>query len=215
MHFLHHALTWQPGSHRFRYKSLNFTAERLSIRDIIVVRPRRFSDERGWFMETYRREAFLEFGISASFVQDNHAFSQAAGTLRGLHFQMPPRAQAKLVKVVRGAIYDVAVDIRQGSPSYGRWSGARLSAEGGEQLFVPAGFAHGYCTLEADTEVAYKCDGYYAPECEGGIAATDPEIAIDWPFPIETLNLSIRDRSLPPLRHVASPFQFEPLSAGG
>jgi dTDP-4-dehydrorhamnose 3,5-epimerase len=164
-------------------------------------------------METYRRDAFVDLGIAASFVQDNHVFSQALGTVRGLHFQAPPQAQAKLVRVLSGAIYDVAVDIRRGSPSYGRWSGARLSAEGGEQQFVPVGFAHGYCTLAANTEVAYKCDTYYAPEREGGISATDPEIAIEWPFPTEAMSLSKRDQALPPLRDLASPFRFEPGAA--
>jgi dTDP-4-dehydrorhamnose 3,5-epimerase len=189
---------------------LNFAVERLSIPDIVVVRPRRFGDERGWFMETYREDAFVALGIPASFVQDNQAFSQAAGTVRGLHFQAPSQAQAKLVRVLNGAIYDVAVDIRKASPTYGRWSGVRLSAAGGEALFVPAGFAHGYCTLDADTEVAYKCDAYYSPELEGGLAATDPEIGIDWPFAAEAMTLSAKDRALPMLRDLKSPFEFEP-----
>jgi dTDP-4-dehydrorhamnose 3,5-epimerase len=192
---------------------LKFAVERLSIPDIVVVRSRRAGDDRGWFMETYRRDAFVDLAIAASFVQDNHVFSKAAGTLRGLHFQAPPRAQAKLVRVLSGAIHDVAVDIRRGSPSYGRWSGTRISAESGEQLFVPAGFAHGYCTLEANTEVAYKCDAYYAQELEGGIAATDPELGIEWPFPVEAMSLSTKDRSLPSLRDLASPFRFEPGAA--
>jgi len=188
---------------------LSFTAERLSLSEVILVRPPRFGDGRGWFMETYRQDVFAEFGVTSAFVQDNHAFSQAAGTLRGLHFQSPPKAQAKLVRVLRGSVYDVAVDLRRGSPSYGRWAGARLTAEAGEQLFVPAGFAHGYCTLEPDTEVAYKCDAYYAPEREGGIIATDPDIGIEWPWPATTLTLSTKDQALPPLRDLASPFQYE------
>jgi dTDP-4-dehydrorhamnose 3,5-epimerase len=166
-----------------------------------------------WFMETYREDAFVALGITASFVQDNHAFSQAAATLRGLHFQAPPAAQAKLVRVLSGAIYDVAVDIRVRSPTYGRWAGARLTAEGGEQLFVPAGFAHGYCTLAADTAVAYKCDAYYAPDCEGGIAATDPEIGIAWPLAPDEMTLSAKDTSLPLLRDLVSPFRLEPSEA--
>lgn len=192
---------------------LNFAVERLSIPEIVVIRPRRVDDDRGWFLETYRRDAFVELGISASFVQDNQALSKALGTLRGLHFQAPPEAQAKLVRVLKGAIFDVVVDIRRGSPSYGRWSGARLSAEGGEQLFVPAGFAHGYCTLDVDTEVAYKCDAYYAPELEGGIVATDPDIAIAWPFPTEAMSRSAKDQSLPRLRDLESPFRLEPGAA--
>lgn len=188
---------------------MNFSVQRLSIPEIVVIRPRRIGDGRGWFMETYRRDAFVDLGVTASFVQDNQAFSEVAGTLRGLHFQTPPQEQAKLVRVLRGAIYDVAVDIRSGSPSYGQWSGVRLTAADGEQLFIPAGFAHGYCTLEANTEIAYKCDAYYAPELEGGIAATDPEIAIEWPYPVEAMRLSTKDRLLPKLRDFASPFQLE------
>ena len=188
---------------------MSFAIERLSIPALIVVRPRRFVDSRGWFVETYRKDAFVELGIDASFVQDNHAFSKAAGTLRGLHFQAPPAAQAKVIRVLSGAIYDVAVDIRQGSPSYGNWAGIRLTADGGEQLFVPAGFAHGYCTLAADTEVAYKCDAYYALESEGGIAPVDPEIGIAWPLAEEAMTLSAKDRALPQLCDLVSPFRYE------
>jgi len=189
---------------------LSFAIERLSISDLIVVRHKRLTDGRGWFMETYRKDEFVELGITASFVQDNHARSEAAGILRGLHFQAPPAAQAKLVRVLSGAIYDVAVDIRQGSPSYGRWAGVRLTADAGEQLFIPAGFAHGYCTLAGGTEVAYKCDAYYAPEREGGIAAMDPEIGIAWPLGEGAVTLSDKDRALPPLRDLVSPFRYEP-----
>lgn len=192
---------------------MNFQTERLSIPDIVVIRSQRFGDARGWFMETYREDAYQQLGIAETFVQDNQAFSQTVGTARGLHFQAPPHAQAKLVRCVKGAIFDVAVDIRRGSPSYGHWAGARLSADGGEQLFVPTGFAHGYCTLEADTEVAYKCDAYYAQESEGGIVATDPEIAIDWPFEPKAMTLSAKDQALPLLRVFDSPFRFEPASA--
>lgn len=188
---------------------MNFTVERLSIPEIIIVRPRRFADGRGWFMETYREDAFVGLGITANFVQDNQALSQVVGTIRGLHFQAPPQAQAKLVRVLSGAIFDVAVDIRRGSPSYGHWTGARLTAEGGEQLFVPAGFAHGYCTLEPGTEVAYKCDAYYAPEREGGILAIDPDLGIDWPVAPGAMILSSKDRHLPPLRDTVSPFPVE------
>ena len=188
---------------------MSFAAERLSLPEVILVRPPRFGDARGWFMETYRQDAFAEFGVTSAFVQDNHAFSQAAGTLRGLHFQSPPKAQAKLVRVLRGSVYDVAVDIRRGSPRFGRWAGARLTAEVGEQLFVPAGFAHGYCTLAPDTEVAYKCDDYYAPELEGGIMATDPEIGIEWQWPAADLTLSAKDQALSLLCDLASPFQYD------
>lgn len=189
---------------------MSFAVENLTFFGIIVLRPRRLSDERGWFMETYRNDVFAELGITASFVQDNHVLSRTAGTLRGLHFQAPPKAQAKLVRVLRGAIYDAVVDIRCGSPTYGRWTGTRLSAEGGEQLFVPAGFAHGYCTLETNTEIAYKCDAYYAPEHEGGISATDPDIGITWPFAVKAMTVSAKDAALPRLRDLDSPFQIEP-----
>jgi dTDP-4-dehydrorhamnose 3,5-epimerase len=205
----------EPHSLRFKKTLiadalLNFLVEPLKIPEVVVVRPRRFGDARGWFMETYRQDAYQQLGIAVTFIQDNQAFSQTAGTLRGLHFQAPPNAQAKLVRVVRGAIFDVAVDIRRGSPSYGSWAGARLSAEGGEQLFVPPGFAHGYCTLEADTEVAYKCDAYYAPESEGGINASDSALAIAWPFEPEAMTLSAKDQTLPPFRDFDSPFRFDP-----
>ena len=175
-----------------------------------MLKPQRLGDERGWFMETYRRDTFAAAGIGAAFIQDNHAFSTAVGTLRGLHFQGPPRAQAKLIRALRGAVFDVAVDIRRGSTNFGRWTGAQLSAQGGEQLYVPAGFAHAYCTLEPDTEVAYKCDAYYAPEVEGGLLATDPEIGIEWPIPVDSLIIAERDRALPSLRSFVSPFVFEP-----
>ena len=139
-------------------------------------------------------------------MQDNQSLSASRGTIRGLHFQALPEPQAKLVRVLKGAIFDVAVDIRRGSPSYGRWCSARLTADGGEQMFVPRGFAHGFCTLEPDTEVAYKVDGYYSPSCDAGLAWDDPEIGIDWPVsPIGAI-LSERDRKLPRLSDLVSPF---------
>ena len=151
----------------------NFSSERLSIADVIVVRVRKFADSRGHFLETFRKADFAEMGVDCEFVQDNQAFSAQTGTIRGLHFQVPPHAQAKLVRVLRGAVYDAAVDLRRGSPTYGKWCGARLTADGGEQIFVPRGFAHGYCTLEPDTVVAYKVDSYYAPQSEAGIIWSD------------------------------------------
>ncbi len=163
----------------------NFASERLSIPDVIVVRVRKFADSRGHFLETFRQSDFAAMGIGCEFVQDNQAFSAQAGTIRGLHFQTPPHAQAKLVRVLRGAVYDAAVDLRQGSPTYGKWCGARLTAEGGEQIFVPRGFAHGYCTLEPDTVVAYKVDAYYAPQSEAGLMWNDPDIGIDWTIPAD------------------------------
>src|SRR5215207_7888117 len=158
------------------------TGKRLEIEDVFLISPSKFGDRRGYFLETYSLARYREIGIAAVFVQDNQSFSATAGTVRGLHFQSPPAAQAKLVRVLRGSIFDVAVDIRRGSPTYGRWCGSVLSAEGAEQIFIPPGFAHGFCTMESDTEVAYKVDAYYSPECESGVLWNDPALGIDWPI---------------------------------
>lgn len=171
----------------------------LELREVKLVRTVRHCDERGSFAETYHRRAFAAAGIGALFVQDNHVRSIERGTVRGLHFQHPPHQQAKLVRVVRGAILDVALDLRTGSPSHGGHVASLLTAEGGEQLFIPAGFAHGYCTLEPMTEIAYKVDAYYSPGHEGGIAAFDPALAIAWPVAPADAILSDRDRGLPRL----------------
>lgn len=171
----------------------------LAIPDVLLITPRRHGDARGWFSETWSRRAFEAAGLAFDFVQDNQAFSARRGTVRGLHFQRPPNAQAKLVRALKGAIYDVAVDIRAGSPTYGRWVGATLTAEGGEQLLVPRGFAHGYCTLVDDTELFYKVDGPYAPADEGGLLWNDPALGIDWPVAAEDAVLSEKDRVLPVL----------------
>lgn len=174
-----------------------------------LVRIKRFADERGWFAETYNRDRFSVLGIDAEFIQDNHAKSAPAGVLRGLHFQRPPHAQAKLVRCVRGAIWDVGVDIRAGSPTYGRWLASTLSADNDLQLFVPAGFAHGYVTLEPNTEVQYKVDARYAPDCEGGIAWNDPDIALPWPLPASGPILSSKDQALGALKDFESPFPYD------
>jgi len=171
--------------------------------------PRRIEDDRGWLSETFNARTLAQLGVDVSFVQDNQALSRAPGTVRGLHFQMPPRAQAKLVRCLRGRIFDVAVDIRRGSPTYGRWVGAELSAQNGRQLFVPANFAHGYVTLDPDTEVFYKVSDHYAPDCEAGIRFDDPQLAIDWPLPPTGAILSVKDRTLPLLRDIKSPFAYE------
>lgn len=187
-------------------------AERLKIREVVAIRPDRHQDERGFFSETYSRRALAEAGIDTEFVQDNHSLSVPPGTLRGLHFQAPPAAQAKLVRVVRGAIFDVAVDIRAGSPSYGRHVSCRLSAKEWNQLYVPVGFAHGFCTLEPDTEVIYKVSGYYAPEHDRGLLWNDPALAIDWP--VSEPLLSEKDRSHPLLRQMPECFTYKPIVNG-
>jgi len=184
----------------------NFSAERLAIPEVLVVKARKFADPRGNFSETYVGTAFAEMGVSCNFVQDNQAYSARPGTIRGLHFQLPPQAQAKLVRVVRGAIFDVAVDLRRDSPTYGRWCAATLSADGGEQIFIPRGFAHGLCTLEPDTIVIYKVDGYYSAAHDSGIAWNDPDIAVDWPIGPADVVVSEKDRKLQSLRHFSSPF---------
>jgi dTDP-4-dehydrorhamnose 3,5-epimerase len=175
----------------------------------IPIQPRRFGDARGWFMETYSEASALANGIDVRFVQDNQSFSSAPGTVRGLHFQRPPHAQAKLVRCVRGSIMDYAVDVRKGSPTYGQYVGAKLTAAGGEQLFVPIGFAHGFVTLEPDVEIAYKVSEVYAPDCDGGIIWNDPTVGIDWPLPDTGAVLSNKDRALPTLAEFDSPFAYD------
>ena len=174
-----------------------------------LITPKRFSDERGWFSETYHQRRLAGEGIGTLFCQDNHSLSRPAGVLRGLHFQLPPHAQTKLVRCVRGSIRDVAVDVRAGSPTYGRWVAATLSANNGDQLFIPAGFAHAFLTLEPDTEVIYKVDDYYAPECDAGIAWDDPDIAVDWGLAGTGPILSDKDRALPRLAAFDSPFAYD------
>lgn len=175
--------------------------------DVTLIKPRRFGDNRGFFAETYSRKVYRECGIESEFVQDNHSLSREVGTVRGLHFQAPPAAQGKLVRCGRGAIYDVAVDIRQGSTTYGQWAGFELSAENGWQLFIPAGFAHGFVTLLPDSEIVYKCTDYYAPETEGSIHWNDPEIGIEWPLEGEVV-VSAKDADAPMLSDVDSPFVY-------
>lgn len=175
---------------------------------VTLFRAPRFGDARGWFMETFSEARIAAAGIDARFVQDNQSFSAFEGTIRGLHFQRPPRAQAKLVRCVRGSIMDYAVDIRRGSPTYGEYVEARLTAEGGEQLFVPVGFAHGFVTLEPDVEVAYKVTDVYAPDCEGGVIWNDSTVNIDWPLPASGAVLSGKDERLPSLAEFDSPFEY-------
>jgi dTDP-4-dehydrorhamnose 3,5-epimerase len=172
-------------------------------------KPVRFHDPRGYFVETYNKHAAQDFGVMTCFVQDNQSLSSKSGTVRALHFQVPPKPQAKLIRVVRGSIYDVAVDLRIGSPAYGRWIAAILTAHHGEQMFIPRGLAHGFCTLEPDTEVAYKVDEYYAPEFEQGLAWNDPTLAIDWPVSPGDAVLSDKDRKLGSFADFVSPFRYD------
>jgi len=167
--------------------------ETLDITDIKLLFPRKFGDERGFFSETYSQSRFNQAGISAEFVQDNHSLSREAGVLRGLHYQCPPFAQDKLVRVVHGRILDIAVDIRKNSPTFGKWVSAELSADDWNQIFVPKGFAHGFATLAADTEVVYKVSAPYAPESERAIMWNDPDIGISWPFDADDVTLSAKD----------------------
>ena len=172
---------------------------------LILIETRRFNDVRGFFAETYNRDRLSKIGIAIEFVQDNHSISYAAGTLRGMHFQAEPAAQGKLVRCARGAIFDVAVDIRRGSPTYGKWEGHELTAKNGHQLYVPIGFAHGFVTLEPDSEIVYKCTDYYAPETEGTVRWD--RCGIDWPLSGDPI-LSDKDAVAPALGDFESPFIY-------
>lgn len=174
-----------------------------------ILIPRRFGDHRGFFAEIYSRRVYADMGVDQEFVQDNHSLSAKVGTVRGLHFQASPHAQAKLVRCGRGAIFDVAVDIRRGSPTYGCWVGYTLSAENGLQLYIPEGFAHGFLTLQPDSEIIYKCSDYYAPETEGSVRWDDPDISIEWPFAADQAILSEKDLVAPLLAQLVSPFTWE------
>lgn len=176
----------------------------LAVPEVKLVTPRRFSDDRGWFAETWSRAKLAEAGIDLDFCQENQSLSRAVGTVRGLHFQTPPRAQDKLVRVTRGRIWDVAVDIRKASPTYGRWVAAEISAEAGNQILVPRGFAHGFCTLEPDTEVIYMVNDIYSKADDAGVLWNDPALAIAWP--VRDAVLSDRDRDAPRLADIQNPF---------
>jgi len=177
-----------------------------ALQGVLEIRPERFSDERGFFSETWHEEKWRQAGISLRFVQDNHSLSRPTGTLRGLHFQRPPAAQGKLVRVSRGSAFDVAVDIRRTSPTYGRWVGVTLSSEAGNQLLIPHGFAHGFLTLEPDTEVQYKVTAPYSPQHELCVRFDDPAIGVDWPIAADRLTLSEKDRSAPLLADIDTGF---------
>lgn len=180
--------------------------ETLAIPEVKLITPPRFKDPRGFFSETWNMGRFADAGIPGSFIQDNHAVSSELGVLRGLHCQVGRNAQGKLVRCVRGAIYDVAVDARQGSPTFGKYVAAELSADNWTQIWVPAGFLHGYCTLTVDTEVIYKVTGAYDKTAERGVIWNDPEIGIKWPVPADRVILSDKDQVLPRLRDLPALF---------
>jgi len=178
---------------------------------LLVLEPKVFQDERGFFLESYNKESFRKLGIDCDFVQDNHAYSRDVGVLRGFHFQKPPAAQAKLVWVTRGAVLDVVVDLRKGSPTYGQWRHVILSAANFKRMFVPRGFGHAYVTIMPDTEFQYKVDAPYAPEHEGGIAWDDPDVNMDWTPALQGISpiMSEKDKRLTKLADFDSPFIFE------
>jgi len=177
------------------------------IEGLKVLEPTVFGDHRGWFMETYNEAVLQEAGINIQFVQDNQSFSATKGTLRGLHYQLNPKAQTKLVRCTKGVIYDVAVDIRKGSPTYGKWFGVELSAGNKKQLLIPQGFAHGFMTVTDDVEVQYKVDALYAPDCDRGIIWNDPAINVEWPMDIQPV-LSAKDENAPTLEEADNNFIF-------
>ncbi len=173
---------------------------------LYILTPDRFQDDRGYFSETYKASLFEDLGLTVGFIQDNHSYSRHKGTVRGLHFQSPPYAQAKLVSTSVGAVLDIVVDIRRDSPTYGQHVSVELSAENGRQFFIPAGFAHGFCTLTDHAEIRYKVSAPYAKDHDGGIFWDDPDIGIVWPVESSTAILSEKDRNLPRLRECLSPF---------
>lgn len=183
--------------------------EQTALPGVVILTPKRFGDERGFFSESWNRKAHEAAGLHFDWVQDNHSLSRRVGTVRGLHFQAPPFAQDKLVRCGRGRLFDVAVDIRRGSPTYGHWVGVELSFENGRQLLIPAGFLHGFVTREPDTEIVYKCSNYYSKDCDGAVRFDCPEIGIDWGLDgVEPL-LSEKDRTAPTLAEFDTPFVWE------
>lgn len=177
-----------------------------AIEDVVLVEPRRFGDERGWFMETYKETPFREAGIDHDFVQDNHSLSRQEGVVRGLHYQCQPTEQGKLLRCTRGRIYDVAVDIRQGSPTYKEWFSVELAGDEPRQIWLPPGFAHGFCTLTGDVEVQYKVTKEYDPDLDSGFAWDDPEIGVDWP--VDDPILSEKDQEAPPFSECDADFHY-------
>ena len=176
---------------------------------VLILEPVRHGDARGFFSESWNRKRMEDAGIFLDFVQDNHSLSEQAGTVRGLHFQAPPHAQAKLVRCGRGRLFDVVVDIRRGSPTFGQWTGVELTFENGKQMLVPEGFAHGFVTREPGTEIIYKCTDFYAPECDRALAFDDPEIGIDWGITRDRALLSDKDAAAPRLADLDTPFEWK------
>jgi len=182
--------------------------EQTALPGVLVLIPVRHGDSRGFFSESWSRRRLAEHGIETDFVQDNHSVSEQAGTVRGLHYQAPPHAQAKLVRCGRGSLFDVAVDVRRGSPTYGKWVGVELSFDNGKQLLIPEGFLHGFVTRAPMTEIIYKCSDYYAPDCDGAVRFDDPDIGIDWGIDTAHAVLSDKDARARLLRDFESPFQY-------
>lgn len=178
--------------------------QKTTIEGLILITPKVFKDQRGFFLESYSDKAFKNVGITTVFVQDNHSRSEPSGVLRGLHFQKPPFAQCKLIRVIQGSIFDVAVDLRKNSPTFGKWLGFELTSDNYNMLLVPQGFAHGFCTLVPGTEVQYKVDNFYSPEHDSGIRWNDPDLNIPWP--IKEPVLSAKDAVLPFFKELDSPF---------
>lgn len=183
--------------------------EKTALPGVLILTPARHGDARGFFSESWNRATLARHGIEIDFVQDNYSLSSRAGTLRGLHFQTPPEAQAKLVRCGRGVLFDVAVDIRSGSPTYGTWVGVELSFENGRQLLIPEGFAHGFVTRAPETEILYKCSAHYAPECDRALAFDDPDLGIDWGIARDAALLSPKDAAAPRLKEADNPFHWE------
>ena len=176
---------------------MSLTVRELDIPGVLEITPKKFGDDRGFFSETFNAQRCAEAGVDVTWVQDNHSLSASAGVLRGLHYQLPPHAQDKLVRVVRGRVFDVVADIRPGSATFGRWVGVELSVEKWNQLFVPKGFAHGFLTLEPNTELLYKVSDFYSPECDRSIRFDDPDLGIEWPIEGGGLILSEKDEQAP------------------
>lgn len=177
---------------------------------VLLLTPKRHGDARGYFCETWNKDRMAAHGLTYDFVQDNQSLSAEVGTVRGLHFQSPPHAQAKLVRCGRGALLDVAVDIRKGSPTFGQWISEELSAENGRQLLIPEGFLHGFITLMPDTEILYKCNDYYSPECDGAVRFDDPDIGVDWGQDTSGATLSAKDANAQSFADFDSPFEWNP-----